>query len=157
LGRSGITSFKREGDGATPRGKVAVELSKKYGAWVKPDSAFRRIAPRSVFQTLTKSDGWCDDSGHPSYNKYVQRPFPGSHEALLREDSLYDLIITLGWNTSPVIRHKGSAIFWHIAPSTERKSGKFGTEGCVSLEPKHFRQILEQMKVRGTPTHMRIL
>lgn len=49
-------------------------------------------------------------------------------EKLWRSDDVYDLIIPLGYNDSPIVKGKGSAIFMHVA-----KADYSGTEGCVAL------------------------
>ena len=71
--------------------------------------------------------GWCDDMGHPDYNRRVALPFPASHERLWREDHVYDLIVVLGYNDDPVIPEKGSAIFLHLA-----REDFSPTEGCIA-------------------------
>jgi L,D-peptidoglycan transpeptidase YkuD (ErfK/YbiS/YcfS/YnhG family) len=71
--------------------------------------------------------GWCDDPDSASYNQLVDLPFPGSHEKLWRDDHIYDLIITLGYNDDPVVPDRGSAIFLHVA-----RPDYSPTEGCVA-------------------------
>lgn len=122
LGKSGVVKEKREGDGATPAG-VFPMLQVLY----RPD----RVAIPKTKLPVTKlkpGDGWCDDPSHVDYNKHINLPHNGSHEKLWREDHIYDIIVVLGYNTSPIIPLRGSAIFLHCAtPSYET------TEGCVAL------------------------
>ena len=49
-------------------------------------------------------------------------------EKLWREDQVYDLVIETSYNTKPIIKGKGSAIFLHCSFSDLRK-----TAGCVAL------------------------
>ena len=73
--------------------------------------------------------GWCDDPKSSKYNKEIKLPFKLSHEKLYRKDNLYDLILVLNYNTDPVKKNKGSAIFFHIAKKSYKK-----TKGCVGLK-----------------------
>jgi|CXWL01.1.fsa_nt_gi L,D-peptidoglycan transpeptidase YkuD (ErfK/YbiS/YcfS/YnhG family) len=59
------------------------------------------------------------------------------HEKLWRDDNVYDIVIPIGYNDSPIIAGKGSAIFIHIA----RESYK-PTEGCVALKLVDLLEIL---------------
>src|SRR5579871_5243680 len=65
LGRSGIKARKREGDGATPRGRFGV-------LWVyyRPD---RMPRPKTALacKPIRPHDGWCDASEDRSYNRPV--------------------------------------------------------------------------------------
>ena len=122
LGRRGVTTNKREGDGATPVGTMAL----RYVLY-RPD----RVTPpatRLSLRALQPEDGWCDDPESPEYNRPVRRPFPARHESLWRDDELYDLIVVLGWNDAPPVVARGSAIFLHVAGE-----GYAPTEGCVAL------------------------
>lgn len=58
-------------------------------------------------------------------NEGVKLP---SHEKLWWPDSLYDIVIPIGYNDDPPVAGKGSAIFLHIA-----QLDYGGTEGCVAL------------------------
>lgn len=122
IGKGGITSNKREGDGCTPAGSFPLRA-----CWVRADR-LRAPETKLPLHTLTRQDGWCDDAAHTQYNRHVSLPFAGSHEPLWREDGVYDLIVPLGYNDGPVVPGKGSTIFLHVA--TPEFSG---TEGCVAL------------------------
>ena len=56
---------------------------------------------------------------------------------MYREDSLYDLVITLDFNINPVRQFKGSAIFIHCS----EKGRKF-TEGCIAVNKKDLIDIV---------------
>ena len=122
VGRGGITDDKHEGDGATPAGCWALRR-----LFYRPD---RLPAPDSPFDTagITPSDGWCDDPGAADYNRLVRLPCTARHERLWREDGLYDLVVTLGYNDDPPHPGRGSAIFLHVA-----RKDYAPTEGCVAL------------------------
>ena len=122
LGRGGVRADKREGDGATPVGCFALRR-----LLFRPD---RTAPPVTTLPAagLTPAHGWCDDPGHPDYNREVRLPHPARCESLWRDDVVYDLIVVLGHNDAPVVAGAGSAIFLHVA-----RDGYAPTEGCVAL------------------------
>ena len=137
LGRSGIASDKREGDGATPTGAFALRAL-RYRSDRVP-------APQSGLptQALKPEDGWCDAPDDPAYNQPITTPYAASHETLWREDHLYDVVIMLGYNDDPVIPGKGSAIFFHLA---KQKDGVLQpTEGCVALALSDMLEVLKDV------------
>lgn len=138
LGRSGITTRKCEGDGATPR----AEMRCLFGFWRGPRG--QKPASPLRFLRAEKTHGWCDQSGNPNYNGPVKRPFHQSHETLRRDDRLYDQVVVLDWNIAPITggrqRNRGSAIFLHVA-----KEGYQPTEGCIALYPKDLAHLLRRL------------
>jgi L,D-peptidoglycan transpeptidase YkuD (ErfK/YbiS/YcfS/YnhG family) len=131
IGKGGFAADKHEGDGATPLGQFALRE-----CWYRAD---RLQKPKTGLKTrmISKQDGWCDDPESPDYNKHVTLPYSFSHEELWRQDSRYDLIVPLGYNDSPVLPGKGSAIFLHIAAADYA-----GTEGCVALTQEDLLEVL---------------
>ncbi len=121
-GRAGVTAHKQEGDGATPAG--ALDLVRVLFR------ADRVKTPRCVVpvEPIGRFDGWCDDVADPLYNRQVCLPYAGRHEALWREDAVYDVIGVLGWNFFPVLPGRGSAIFLHVATPDYAP-----TAGCIAL------------------------
>jgi L,D-peptidoglycan transpeptidase YkuD (ErfK/YbiS/YcfS/YnhG family) len=137
LGRSGIRTQKREGDGATPRGRFGlVELRYRPDRLPRPQSGLpvRPIRP---------DDGWCDQPGDRNYNRDVRLPYPASCETLWRTDSLYDLLIVLDHNQLPRLPCGGSAIFLHLA-----RSGFAPTEGCVAFRRRDLERLLPALSPR---------
>jgi L,D-peptidoglycan transpeptidase YkuD (ErfK/YbiS/YcfS/YnhG family) len=134
LGRSGIGTVKREGDGLTPRTDLPLR-----GVFYRADRlprprtllALRRIGPR---------DAWCDDANDRRYNRLIDRPPGEAEERLQRDDHLYDIVVELGWNDRPVIRGRGSAIFWHLA-----RPGFTPTAGCIAIEGHVFAKLLPRL------------
>lgn len=131
LGRTGVTSTKREGDGATPLGRFPLRR-----VFYRPD----RVAPPTTGLPVSPLDptmGWCDDPNDPAYNRDIRLPHPARHEKLWRGDGLYDLVVVIGHNDAPVVPGAGSAIFLHVAPPDGRP-----TQGCVGLEAPDLRAVL---------------
>jgi L,D-peptidoglycan transpeptidase YkuD (ErfK/YbiS/YcfS/YnhG family) len=138
MGKTGITARKREGDGATPRGSLAI-LAGRFRA----DRVHRPFGTESFWRRIKPSDGWCDASFTPAYNRPVTLPFGRSHEIMARTDHLYDRLIILDWNLSCRVHGRGSAIFLHQARS---ENGQMqGTEGCVALEAKTFARLAQRL------------
>lgn len=123
LGRGGVTpaDTKTEGDGASPLGIWPLrQVFWRADRLPRPETALPTEA-------LIPEAGWCDDPASPFYNLPVLLPFAMGHETLWRDDSVYDLIVVLGYNDAPVIPGKGSAIFLHLA-----RPAYSPTEGCVA-------------------------
>jgi hypothetical protein len=47
----------------------------------------------------------------------------------------------LSYNTNPIIKNKGSAIFMHIAKDSYKK-----TRGCIALKKEHLIKIISKIK-----------
>ena len=73
--------------------------------------------------------GWCDDPNSPKYNMLVKYPFNFKSEKLYRRDNIYDIIFVLNYNSNPIKKNKGSAIFIHIA-----KRYFNPTKGCIAIK-----------------------
>ena len=134
LGRSGIGTVKREGDGRTPRFDLPLRsIFYRADRLPRPRTLLplKRIGPR---------DAWCDDQTDRRYNRLIDRPHGEAEERLQREDHLYDVIVELGWNDRPVQRGRGSAIFWHLA-----RAGFTPTAGCVAVEGHVFAKVLPRL------------
>ena len=135
LGRNGTTAFKREGDGKTPLGTMPL----LYG-YRRANSPLWPSSPLAL-QKASRAEGWCDDPAASSYNRPVRLPFSMSHEKLIRDDGIYDIVIVMGWNIRPRIRNRGSAVFFHLA-----RPGFQPTAGCVAITPQAMRVLLPHLK-----------
>ena len=122
IGSGGVRGEKSEGDGATPAGCWPIRR-----VFYRAD---RLEPPATVFpcDPLQPHDGWCDAPGDPQYNTLVRLPYGARHESLWRDAEVYDCIVVLGYNDSPVRDGAGSAIFLHVA-----RKDFAATEGCVAL------------------------
>ncbi len=122
LGRGGVRQHKEEGDGATPAGLLMLRRVLFRADRLPPPTCAVPRAP------LAPDDGWCDDPTSRLYNHEIRLPNEAHHEALWRDDALYDVIGVLGWNDAPVERGRGSAIFLHIS-----RPDFAPTDGCIAL------------------------
>lgn len=120
IGKGGLSTRKREGDGATPCG-----VHRLVGMLYRPDRIAR---PTDWALPIRPGDLWSDDPGDVAYNMMVRAPYEGRHERLRRADPLYDLVILTDWNWPYPIKGHGSAIFIH----QWRRPG-YPTEGCIAL------------------------
>ncbi|MGE0715330.1 MAG: L,D-transpeptidase [Alphaproteobacteria bacterium] len=142
IGRGGIRADKREGDGATPVGEFALRRL----LW-RPDRGPQPETALPVTE-ISPDDGWCDDPGHPDYNRPVRLPHAARHERMWRDDDLYDLVVVIGHNDAPVVPGAGSAVFVHVA-----RPGYAPTEGCVALAAGDLRRLLRRA---GPATILRV-
>jgi L,D-peptidoglycan transpeptidase YkuD (ErfK/YbiS/YcfS/YnhG family) len=135
LGKAGIKKKKKEGDNITPEGTFKI-----IRVYYRLDK-IKNITTLIKKKEIRKNIGWCDDPVSNSYNKEIKLPSRFGHEKLYRKDNLYDLILVLNYNTNPIIKNKGSAIFIHIA-----KKNYEPTAGCVALKKKDLVELLKKIK-----------
>ncbi len=135
LGKGGVKKKTMEGDNITPKG-----IFKIIKIYYRPDK-IKKIKTLIKKIKIKKNMGWCDDPSSRFYNKLVNLPTKYTHEKLYRNDSLYDLIMVLSYNTNPIIKNKGSAIFIHIAKNSYKK-----TKGCIALKKEHLIEIISKIK-----------
>ena len=124
VGSGGISHAKREGDGTTPAGRYSMRSGFSFKAL--PEASI----PCAV---IGASDVWVDDPGSRYYNQWADAGQPErdwkSAEQLIRYPTAYQYGIVIEYNTEPIIKGAGSAVFLHC--STGRP-----TAGCVSV-PAH--------------------
>ena len=137
LGRSGIAANKREGDGATPRGRFRL-----IRLWWRTD---RMPRPRTSLplRAIRTDDAWSEDPNDRHYNRPVRRKAGEPGDRLTRQDQLYDLFIEIAHNTRPRVAGRGSAVFIHIA-----REGFRPTAGCVALDAKTLKHLVARLGPR---------
>ncbi len=123
IGRNGFAppGEKREGDGRTPSGMFPLSTVFGYEPSVPTKMPYRQAGG---------GDLWIDDVNADDYNRWVTKEMTtaASFEKMRRDDDLYKLGIVVEYNTNPVVKGYGSAIFFHLW------SGKgIPTAGCVAL------------------------
>jgi L,D-peptidoglycan transpeptidase YkuD (ErfK/YbiS/YcfS/YnhG family) len=122
VGRTGVKADKREGDGATPAGTFPLVSVLYRKDRVNPPTSHLPV------RALAPNDGWVDEPADARYNRPVELPYPASAEEMWRADSLYDVLVVIGYNMEPVIPGRGSAIFLHVATPDFAP-----TAGCVAV------------------------
>ncbi len=131
IGKRGLTRKKREGDLKTPKGKF------KFKFLLYRKDRIKKIHCKLKTKKINKNMGWCDDPGSIYYNRLIKFPFNKSAEKLYLKKNIYDLILVMNFNTKPIVKNRGSAIFLHIK---NKKSSP--TKGCVAIQKKDFLKIL---------------
>ena len=142
LGRSGLSSHKREGDGATPTGTFRLGGT-IYGIAPNP-------GVRGGYHRLVCGDWWDEDPHSAAYNTFrhvacgVRPSFGGSSEALWRISPQYLYFAVIEYNAHPVVPGRGSAIFLHVAAGS--------TAGCISLPEPQLMRLLRWLRPSAKPT-----
>jgi L,D-peptidoglycan transpeptidase YkuD (ErfK/YbiS/YcfS/YnhG family) len=131
IGRNGFAApgEKREGDGKTPSGIYRLIQGFAYPGQVDT------FMPMKV---STADSYWVDDPESPDYNRWVYgKPKARSYERMRRDDDLYKVGLVIEYNTDPVVKGHGSAIFLHVWHGPHSP-----TAGCVALAEADLRGAL---------------
>ena len=136
MGKRGIGLKKKEGDLITPTGQYKI----KYILYRK--DRIKKIQSNIRKIVINKNMGWCDDPRSKKYNKLVNLPFNDNYEKLFKRQNIYDIILVLNYNMSPIRKNKGSAIFIHIAKKNYEK-----TKGCIAIKKVELLKILKEIKI----------
>ena len=135
FGKNGIKKKKIEGDNITPKGIFKLtKVFYRFDRIKKIKTVLKKIK-------IKKNMGWCDDSKSRFYNKQISLPSKFKHEKLYRRDFIYDIVIVTDYNTKPVIKNKGSAIFMHVARNNLKP-----TKGCIALKKEDLLLLLSVIK-----------
>jgi L,D-peptidoglycan transpeptidase YkuD (ErfK/YbiS/YcfS/YnhG family) len=134
LGRGGIKSLKREGDGGTPGGRF-----RPVRLWWRAD---RLLRPRTLLPSrhIGPADAWCEDPADRRYNRAFRRQPDERGDRLARKDALYDLIVEIDHNKRPRVAGRGSAVFIHVA-----RQGFAPTAGCVALRRLDLLRLISRL------------
>ena len=131
IGKKGLIKKKTEGDKKTPKGIFSIgKLYYRKDRISKFETKLKTIQIR-------KEMGWCNDINSKYYNKPIKIKKNIKHEKLFRKDHKYDLLIPINYNTKPIIKNKGSAIFIHLTKNYKK------TAGCVAISKKNFLILLK--------------
>ena len=135
IGINGFTNNKVEGDKKTPMGTYSLgEL------FVRTDR-IKNLKTKYKFIPIKSDMAWSDDPNDLEYNKLIKTK--NYHkESLYRADNIYNLILTINYNTNPVIPNKGSAIFLHVSTNDYKP-----TNGCIGINANDFIEILELIDI----------
>ena len=126
---------KLEGDGFTPEGTYSLGPLYYRSDRIKKLKTYFNAVP------IEKDMFWSDHPQSQHYNKLI-RFKDSSYENLYKENHTYDIILVVNYNTFPVVKGKGSAIFLHLAEKDYPP-----TSGCIALKKKCFFEILEKLNI----------
>ena len=137
IGKNGLKSEKKEGDGCTPKG--IFKIGKVYYR------ADRVCNLETILKTkiITKNMGWCDDPNNKNYNKEITLSKKNKGEKLFRKDNAYDIFIVIEYNTKEIHPYKGSAIFIHLTKNYNP------TRGCIALKKNDLLILLKIIKKKS--------
>ena len=134
LGRAGIRANKREGDGATPRGRFRLQR-----LWWRADRSRR---PRTLLpvRRIDPTLAWCEDARDRRYNRVFRRSANDPGDRLWRDDHLYDCVVEIDHNARPRVAGRGSAVFLHLA-----RANRAPTAGCVAFAANSLRKLVPRL------------
>ena len=133
IGKNGVSFKKKEGDEQTPGG----DFKFKYILYRK--DRFLNLITKLKKIIIKKNMGWCDDPKSKYYNQLIKFPFKYSAEKLWLKKNVYDIIVVIDYNLSPIIKNKGSAIFLHITKKYKK------TKGCVAINLRNMKLIISKI------------
>ena len=129
IGKNGITTEKKEGDGMTPAGCYPITAA--FGIKEDPGA----VIP---YRQITDTSYWVDDTQSPYYNQWADSAETGisfTSEHLIKHSPSYNYVLNIGYNLE-CIPGLGSAIFLHC------KGGKGITTGCIGIDENTMKQIV---------------
>jgi L,D-peptidoglycan transpeptidase YkuD (ErfK/YbiS/YcfS/YnhG family) len=142
LGRSGLSTHKREGDGATPAGTYRLGDA-DFGIEANP-------GVHGTYHRLVCGDWWNEDPRSAAYNTFAhvacgsQPAFGAGSEALWRISPQYRYFTVIEYNAAPTVPGRGSAIFLHVSAGRP-------TAGCVSLPETQLVRVLRWLRPSAHP------
>lgn len=152
IGEKGFAAIghKREGDGKSPSGVFPLGIAFGYDP---------SVVTKMPYRQAIEDDFWVDDVNSEDYNKWVKgEPNAASWEKMRRDDDQYKYGVVIEYNTDPIVKGKGSAIFLHAW-----KDGG-PTLGCVSMPEEMVLKILgwldpakRPLIIMGTESELRAM
>ena len=142
LGRNGLSSNRREGDGTTPTGVYTIGRT-MYGNAPNPGVRF-------AYRRLRCGDWWDEDPRSSTYNSFQHvpcgqtPPFAGASEGMWQQPGAYPYLAVIEFNTRPVVPGRGSGIFLHAQTGGP-------TIGCISLRRAELRAVLRWLRPGDSP------
>lgn len=141
IGKKGFASQheKTEGDGKSPTGIF------RLGKLFSYEKQFNTLLEN---QQTTKNDKWIDDVNSLDYNKHITGfTTAKSYENLLLKNDAYKYCMVIEYNTRPIIKGKGSAIFFHLGIKKP-----YFTAGCVAIDEGNMLSIVDWLDPRQNPS-----
>jgi L,D-peptidoglycan transpeptidase YkuD (ErfK/YbiS/YcfS/YnhG family) len=106
------------------------------------------IKTKMPYRQALADDIWIDDPNAEDYNRWVKKSETRStsYEIMKRDDNLYKYGIVIEYNTDPIIKGNGSAIFLHILKGSGTTSA-----GCVAVSEEDIIKILGWLDPAASP------
>jgi L,D-peptidoglycan transpeptidase YkuD (ErfK/YbiS/YcfS/YnhG family) len=142
VGRNGVSSNRREGDGTTPTGTYAIGAT-MYGNSANPGVRYR-------YRRLRCGDWWSEDPASPTYNTFQHvtcgkpPPFKIKTSGMWQQPVAYAHLAVIEFNMRPVVPGRGSGIFLHAQTGGP-------TNGCISLRRDALVRVLRWLEPKATP------
>ncbi|MCS7227359.1 MAG: L,D-transpeptidase family protein [Endomicrobia bacterium] len=140
VGRNGVAQLneKFEGDGKTPSGVY------RLGAVFYQTATLKTKLQKIKTQD---DDFWIDDVNSDFYNCWIRGKLPEGVKSYEKMNiPLYKYCVVIQYNTNPVVKGKGSAIFLHLW-----KSKTLPTAGCVAVSEEDMLKLLKWLDKRKNP------
>lgn len=137
IGKNGISSSKKEGDGYTPAGLF--KLGHAFGIREKPET-------KMTYRKVTKDSFWVDDPASRFYNMWIEgRQYAdwSSAERLSDYPREYAYAVIIEYNTAERLPGRGSAVFLHC--------GNSPTSGCIAVPEQALLKILKWLDPGKSP------
>lgn len=130
---------KREGDRRTPSGVFALRRAFGYAPQIDSNMPYRQAGPEDI---------WVDAPASSDYNRWMRKEETNaaSFEVMHRTDHRYKYGIVIEYNTGPIVKGAGSAIFIHV-----RGGENVPTTGCVALSETDLLTILRWLDPAAGP------
>lgn len=139
VGKNGTISAdkKKEGDYYSPQGLYSMGFA--FGSRKNPGTSMEY---RDVYEGIY----WVDDSASKYYNMWVdgntkEKDWNSAEKMWSYDEYIYGAVIN--YNTDPIVKNKGSAIFLHV--------GANYTAGCIASDEKTIVEILKWLNPDANP------
>ncbi|WEG14819.1 L,D-transpeptidase family protein [Pullulanibacillus sp. KACC 23026] len=154
IGKNGITPHLQEGSKQSPSGIFT--LGPAFGIGKKPDDV------TIPYRQTTNQDYWVENPYSPDYNKWVT--YEGDPKKRWKTFEplripAYKYAVVINYNTNPIIKGKGSAIFLHVLLPE-----KSYTLGCTAVSESDMLTLLKWLNpsrhpliIQGTISQLKAL
>ena len=142
IGRKGFATpnAKREGDQKTPAGFFRLGQLFCYD---------KVVNTRMPFIQTTPEDKWIDDTNSIDYNRHVRGETQAkSYEKMKIRSDEYKYCMVIEYNTHPVVKDMGSAIFLHLSEGEKPNP----SAGCVVVTQGDMEWLLNWMNPELKPS-----
>lgn len=144
VGRNGVKSDRREGDGTTPLGSFGL---------VEIFGSARRAESSLPYRKVRRGDCWISDVTSPDYNRRVRDPncrAPNENLWRISRSGPYEWAVVSDFNLVEPIPGKGSAIFLHVNARDAMGRTK-PTSGCVSVSRSVLSRVVRWLDATKYP------